>query len=60
VDDPRVIVTFVLRLVRERLADGELVGKVELVGTGEEITVRSAEELVGFALEAGTPEEEPE
>ena len=47
-----VIVTFVIRLVRERLAAGEVVGQLELVQTGEQTTVRSAEELVG-ALRAG-------
>jgi hypothetical protein len=52
-----VIVTFVVKLVREQLAAGELVGKVELVSTGEEVTVQSAEELVSFALRAAGEDE---
>lgn len=50
-----MIVTLVLRLVEERLAEGELAGEAELVRTGERATVRSAGELAEFARAAASP-----
>jgi hypothetical protein len=44
-----VLVTLVIRLVAEELAKGEVVGRVEHVGSGEQATVRGLEELVSFA-----------
>jgi len=43
-----VVRTFVLRLFGERRADGDVVGQVEDVATGETAMVRSADELVAF------------
>jgi hypothetical protein len=44
-----VIVTLVVQLVRESLAAGELVGQVEIVETGERVTVRTVDDLVRAA-----------
>jgi hypothetical protein len=48
-DDRRVLVTLVIRLVAEELARGEVIGRVEHVGSGEQTTVRGLDELVSFA-----------
>lgn len=42
-------VTLVLRLVRECLDAGSIVGQAECVETGERATVRSISELLAFA-----------
>jgi hypothetical protein len=44
-------VTLVLRLVEEALANGELRGEVEEVGSGERRHVRDCTELLAFALD---------
>lgn len=54
-----MVVTFVLRLLSERLASGELVGSVEHIGSGEVRAVRGPAELEAFAR-AALGEEEPE
>ncbi len=41
-------ISVLLRLVREPLASGQLVGQVEVVETGERTVVRSAGELIGY------------
>ena len=47
-----MLVTFVLRLLPDRLAEGELVGEVEHVGDGEQAYVHGLTELLGFAQRA--------
>jgi hypothetical protein len=56
-DDRLVLVTLVIRLVAEELAKGEVIGRVEHVGSGEHATVHGLEELVSFARRyaAGDP-----
>jgi hypothetical protein len=44
-----VLVTFVVRLLSDRLSAGELVGEVEHVGDGGNAIVRGAGDLLGFA-----------
>ena len=51
-DHVRMLVTLVVRLVPERLADGEFVGEVEHVGDGRQELVRTVAELVEFAQRA--------
>jgi hypothetical protein len=51
-----VLVTLVVRLVPERLADGEFVGEVEHVGRGGQAKVREISDLVGFAQRAAAAE----
>jgi hypothetical protein len=55
-DDRYVLVTLVVRLVPERLADGEFVGEVEHVGRGGQAKVRDLTDLVGFARRAAAAE----
>jgi hypothetical protein len=55
-DDRRVLVTLVVRLVPERLANGEFVGEVEHVGRGGQARVRDLSDLVGFAQRAAAAE----
>lgn len=43
-----VTVVFVLRLVEEALADGQVVGRVERVESGESATCRDLRELLDF------------
>jgi hypothetical protein len=47
-----VLVTFVVRLLSDRLAAGELVGEVEHVGDGGHAIVRGTGDLLGFAQQA--------
>jgi hypothetical protein len=47
-----VLVTFVVRLLSDRLAAGELVGEVEHVGDGGHAIVRGSSDLLGFAQQA--------
>lgn len=54
-----MLVTFVVRLVGERLAQGEFVGEVEHVATGGQAMVREVSDLVGFAREAAAAEPAP-
>jgi hypothetical protein len=39
---------FVLRLLPDHLADSQIVGRVEVVDTGERATFKDAEELIAF------------
>ena len=59
---PAVVTTFLLRLLDERRAAGEVVGQVEHVGTGATALVKNADELVAFvsgpAQGAGIEEEQ--
>jgi hypothetical protein len=55
-DDSPVLVTLVVRLLPERLADGEFVGEVEHVGRGGQAVVREISDLVGFAQRAAASE----
>ncbi len=56
-DDHRhVLVTLVIRLLPERLVDGEFVGEVEHVGHGGQAVVRDLSDLVGFAQRAAASE----
>src|SRR3954466_9060559 len=48
-----MLVTLIVRLLPERLAEGELVGEVEHIYSGERVLVRDLGELAGFAFEAG-------
>lgn len=41
-------VSFLLRLVPEALSESRIVGRIEVVETGEQVTLRDAEELIGF------------
>ena len=52
-----MLVTFVVRLLPDRLAAGELVGEVEHVGGGEHGLIQGTSDLVGFAQRTagGTP-----
>lgn len=47
-----MLVTFVVRLLPDRLAAGEIVGEVEHVGHGGHAIVRGASDLLGFAQHA--------
>jgi hypothetical protein len=47
-DHGPVVTSYLLRLLDERRASGELVGEIEAIGSGETVTVRSADELVAF------------
>jgi len=51
-----MLVTLVIRLLPERLADGEFVGEVEHVGRGGQAVVREISDLVGFAQRAAAAE----
>jgi hypothetical protein len=55
----RMLVTLVVRLIPEGLAEGRFVGQVEHVGNGESQLVHEVSDLVGFArrvvLENGDP-----
>ena len=51
-----MLVTLIVRLLPERLAEGELVGEVEHVYSGEQVVVRDLGELAGFAHEAAARE----
>ena len=51
-----MLVTLVVRLVPERLADGEFVGEVEHVGRGGQAKLRDLTDLVGFAQRAAAAE----
>ena len=51
-----MLVTLVVRLLPERLADGEFVGEVEHVGRGGQAVVRELSDLVGFAQRAAASE----
>lgn len=53
-----MVVTFVLRLLDERLAQGELVGEAEHVSSGRCVAVTSTQELVVFAREAAVDVDE--
>jgi hypothetical protein len=44
---------FVLRLLPDHLAESQVVGRVEVVDTGERATFRDAEELIAFLCERG-------
>lgn len=46
-----VLVSFVLRLRADQLADGRLVGEVEEVGSGRTCFVRSGAELAQFCAD---------
>ncbi len=45
-----VLVSYVVRLVAEELAEGRLVGDVEAVVTGERKAIRGPEELLRFCM----------
>jgi hypothetical protein len=47
-----MLVTFVVRLLSDRLAAGELVGEVEHVGDGGHAIVRGTGDLLGYAQQA--------
>jgi hypothetical protein len=49
VEDSRMLVTLVIRLVPEGLAAGRFVGQVEHVADGERELVNGVSDLVGFA-----------
>ena len=51
-----MLVTLVVRLVPERLADGQFVGEVEHVGRGGQAKLRDLSDLVGFAQRAAAAE----
>ena len=46
-----MLVSFVLRLVPDELAEGRLVGQVVAIGSGNEQPVTSADDLVEFCRE---------
>lgn len=48
--------TFVVRLLSDRLADGEVVGEVEHVGAGGHGVIHGVSDLVGFAQRAAGAE----
>jgi len=48
-----VSVSFVLRLVPEALAASRIVGRIEVVETGEQVTVRDARDLIEFLCAQG-------
>ena len=54
-----MVVTFILRLLPDRLAKGEVVGEVESVGDGEHAFVRDADALVSFAQRAAASSGDP-
>ena len=44
-----MVTTFVVRLIADRLSEGEFVGEVEHVASGRTATLRSADDLARFA-----------
>ena len=48
-DGGRVVTTFVVRLIADRLSKGEFVGEAEHVASGHTTTLRSADDLARFA-----------
>ena len=54
--DRSVLVTLILRLVAEHLAEGEVVGEVEDVG-GAQLRVHGVEELMDFARSAAVADQ---
>jgi hypothetical protein len=46
-----LLASYVLRLVPEELADGRLVGDIEVVSTGERRAVHGLDELLSFCVE---------
>ena len=46
-------VSFVLRLVVDRLARGEVAGEVQVVDSGETVVVRDYRELLSVLMEKG-------
>ncbi|MFN8112085.1 MAG: hypothetical protein U0R51_02685 [Solirubrobacterales bacterium] len=48
--------TFVVRLLSDRLAAGEVVGEVEHVGSGGQEVINGVSDLVGFARRAAGAE----
>jgi hypothetical protein len=55
-----MLVTFVVRLLSDRLAAGELVGEVEHVGDGGHAIVRGSSDLLGFAQQAAAATAPPD
>ncbi len=53
------VLTVVVRLAAERAADGHMVGQVEIVRTGERITVRGTDELIDVLRRAASPDAAP-
>ncbi len=47
-----MLVTFVVRLLSDRLTAGEMVGEIEHVGEGGHAIVRGTSDLLGFAQRA--------
>jgi hypothetical protein len=42
--------SFLVRLLTDDLTDGQLAGEVQVVATGERVTVRSSEELIAVLV----------
>jgi hypothetical protein len=62
-DDPHVAsavvnISVLLRLLREPLASGHVVGQVEVVETGERMVVRNVKELVAYLRERAAADTE--
>jgi len=47
-----VLASFVLRLVPEALAQRRIVGRAEVVSSGQATAIRSAEELISFLYDS--------
>ena len=58
-DGGRVVTTFVVRLIADRLSQGEFVGEAEHVASGHTATLRSAEDLARFAAHRAQAHQEP-
>jgi hypothetical protein len=54
-----VVATFVVRLIADRLSEGEFVGEVEHVASGHTATLRSADDLARFAAHQNLVHQEP-
>ena len=52
--------SFVLRLVDSALRDGRIAGQVEVVHSGQVVTVRSAEDLLACLFSEASPAPAPE
>jgi hypothetical protein len=49
------VLTVVVRLAADHAADGRMVGQVEIVRTGERVTVRDTDELIEVLRRAASP-----
>ena len=54
-----MVTTFVVRLIADRLSNGEFVGEAEHVASGDTTTLRSADDLARFAAHQTQAHQDP-